>query len=102
MTHQILEASLGPREDRDGTQGCPRCECRPTLHGDSEGLQSLGRARVLPHYLRHRRSVFCIGRGRSWAEIARFVGQRKLSITADTSSHVMSDGTELDYGAMVT
>jgi len=25
------------------------------------------------------------------------VGQRKLSITADTYSHVMIDGAELDY-----
>lgn len=39
--------------------------------------------------------------GRSWAEIARFVGQRKLSITADTYSHVMSDGQELDYAGLV-
>lgn len=28
----------------------------------------------------------------------RFVGQRKLSITADTYSHVVSDGLEVQYG----
>jgi len=39
--------------------------------------------------------------GRSWAEIARFVGQRKLSITADTYSHVMSDGEEVEYASLV-
>ena len=33
---------------------------------------------------------------RSWAEIGRLVGQRKLSITADTYTHVLSDGRELD------
>jgi hypothetical protein len=38
----------------------------------------------------------------SWAEIARFVGQRKLSITADTYTHVLSDGRELDYPALVS
>jgi hypothetical protein len=27
----------------------------------------------------------------------RFVGQRKLSLTADTYTHVLSDGRELDY-----
>ena len=50
-----------------------------------------------PHDLRHRRVSLLHRQGRSWAEIARFVGQRKLSITADTYSHVMSDGQELDY-----
>ena len=51
-----------------------------------------------PHDLRHRRISLLHRQGRSWAEIAGFVGQRKLSITADTYSHVMSDGQELDYG----
>jgi hypothetical protein len=31
------------------------------------------------------------------AEIARFVGQRKLSLTADMYTHVLPDGRELDY-----
>ena len=35
--------------------------------------------------------------GRSWAEIARFVCQRTLSLTADTYRHVLADGRELDY-----
>ena len=54
-----------------------------------------------PHDLRHRRISLLHRRGRSWAGIARFVGQRKLSITADTYSHVMSDGEEVDYAALV-
>jgi hypothetical protein len=37
----------------------------------------------------------------SWAEIARFVGQRKLSLTADVYTHVLIDGTEVDYNAML-
>jgi len=36
-----------------------------------------------------------------WAEIARFVGQRKLSLTADTYTHVMVDGGEVDHGRML-
>jgi hypothetical protein len=32
--------------------------------------------------------------GRSWAEVGAFVGQRKLSITADTYTHVSSSTTE--------
>jgi hypothetical protein len=39
--------------------------------------------------------------GQSWVEIARFVGQRKLSITADTYSHVMSDGEEVGYAFLL-
>ncbi len=35
-----------------------------------------------------------------WAEIGRLVGQRKLSITADTYTHVLSDGREADYAAL--
>jgi hypothetical protein len=31
------------------------------------------------------------------AEIARFVGQKNTSITADTYTHVMSDRAEIDY-----
>jgi hypothetical protein len=50
--------------------------------------------------LRHRRISLLHRQGRSWAEIARFVGQRKLSITADTYSHVLSDGQEIDYALL--
>ena len=53
-----------------------------------------------PHDLRHRRISLLHRQGRSWAEIARFVGQRKLSITADTYSHVMSDGAEVEYASL--
>jgi hypothetical protein len=32
-----------------------------------------------------------------WALIGEFVGQRNLSVTADTYAHVLVDETELDY-----
>jgi hypothetical protein len=32
--------------------------------------------------------------GRSWAEIGRLVGQRKISETADQYTHVLVDGRE--------
>jgi integrase len=54
-----------------------------------------------PHDLRHRRISLLHSQGRSWAEIGRFVGQKKLSITADTYTHVLGDGSELDYGALI-
>ena len=54
-----------------------------------------------PHDLRHRRISLLHRQGRSWAEIARFVGQSKLSLTADTYTHVISDGRELDFAAVL-
>jgi HNH endonuclease len=39
--------------------------------------------------------------GRTWAEIGRLVGQRKLSVTADTYTHVLIDGREADYEALL-
>lgn len=50
-----------------------------------------------PHDFRHRRISVLHRQGRSWAEIGRFVGQRKLSITADVYTHVLIDGREVDY-----
>jgi integrase len=55
-----------------------------------------------PRDLRHRRISLLHGQGRTWAEIGRLVGQRKLSITADTYTHVLSDGRELDYATLVS
>lgn len=55
-----------------------------------------------PHDLRHRRISVLYRQGRSWAEIAGMVGQRKLSITADTSTHVLVDGREVDYMALLS
>jgi hypothetical protein len=37
----------------------------------------------------------------SAAEVGAFVGQRKLSITADTYTHVLVDGREVDYPALL-
>jgi len=36
-----------------------------------------------------------------WARIGEFVGQRSLSVTADTYSHVLADGTKVEYGALL-
>jgi integrase len=54
-----------------------------------------------PHDLRHRRISLLHQQGRTWAQIARFVGQRKLSITADTYTYVMADGREADYAELL-
>jgi integrase len=54
-----------------------------------------------PHDLRHRRISLLHLRGVPWARIAEFVGQRKLSVTADTYTHVLMDETEVDYARLL-
>jgi integrase len=94
-----LEASLGPREDRDGDARLfPEVSADRLRTAIARACKASGVPVFSPHDLRHRRISLLHRQGRSWAEIARFVGQRKLSITADTYSHVMSDGLEVGYG----
>jgi integrase len=47
-----------------------------------------------PHDLRHRRISLLHLRGVPWIRIGEFVGQRNLSVTADTYSHVLLDERE--------
>ena len=82
---------------------------RPDLPGKRDALRTAiaracrdaGVTVFSPHDLRHRRISLLHHQGRSWAEIARFVGQRKLSLTADVYKHVLSDGRELDYAEVL-
>jgi integrase len=55
-----------------------------------------------PHDLRHRRISLLHLRGVPWARIGEFVGQRSLSVTADTYSHVLIDETEVDYEELLS
>ena len=50
-----------------------------------------------PHDVRHRRISLEQLRGEPWARIGEQVGQRNLSVTANTYTHVLSGETELDY-----
>ena len=88
-----------PREDRDVDLALfPGVSADRLRTAIARACRASGVPVFSPHDLRHRRISLLHRQGRSWAEIAGFVGQRKLSITADTYSHVMSDGQELDYG----
>jgi integrase len=49
-----------------------------------------------PHDLRHRRISLAHHQGETWAEIGAKVGQRNLSTTADTYTHVLMDYREID------
>jgi integrase len=96
-----LEASIGPREDRDPAnrmfQGATADRLRTAL---ARACKAAGVPVFSPHDLRHRRISLLHRQGRSWAEIGRLVGQRKLSVTADTYTHVLSDGAELSYASL--
>jgi integrase len=94
-----IGGTLPPREDR-----ALAAPLFPGVGADKLRTQIARACRVAgiptwsPHDLRHRRISLLHRQGRSWAEIARFVGQRKPSVTADTYTHVLSDGREVDYG----
>jgi hypothetical protein len=51
--------------------------------------------------LRHRRISLWHRQGETWALIGARVGQRSLSVTADTYTHVLLDDRELDHARLV-
>jgi integrase len=54
-----------------------------------------------PHDLRHRRiSLLHLG-GVPWARIGEHVGQRNISVTANTYTHVLVDEAELEYAGLL-
>ncbi|MDQ3381526.1 MAG: tyrosine-type recombinase/integrase [Actinomycetota bacterium] len=100
---EAIEATLRPRDDRDAAAplfpGVTADRLRTAI---ARACRAAGVPVFSPHDLRHRRISLLHRQGRTWAEIGRLVGQRKLSITADTYTHVLSDGRELDFPALVS
>jgi integrase len=96
-----ISASLPPRGDRDSAArlfpGVSADALRTAL---ARACRANGVPVFSPHDLRHRRISVLHRQGRTWAEIARFVGQRKLSVTADTYTHDLIDGREADYAGL--
>ncbi|CAN5624493.1 hypothetical protein BH20ACT14_BH20ACT14_18500 [soil metagenome] len=98
-----IEATLPPREDRDAAAPLfPGASADRLRTAIARACRAAGVPVFSPHDLRHRRISLLHRQGRTWAEIGRLVGQRKLSITADTYTHVLSDGRELDYATVVS
>lgn len=54
-----------------------------------------------PHDLRHRRISLLHHQGVSWAEIGARVGQRNLSVTADTYTHALLEYREIDRATLL-
>ena len=99
---EALETALGPREDRD-----PQARLFASSGADAlrtsigKACRAAGVPTFSPHDLRHRRVSLLHEQGRSWAEIGALVGQRNLAVTANTYTHVLIDGRELDYAAVL-
>ena len=107
--HPATEEAIGLREDRYP-------DARLFAGSGADALRtSIGKAcraagvpLFSPHDLRHRRisllhrriSLLHL-RGVPWARIGEFVGQRSLSVMADTYSHVLPDETELDHARLL-
>jgi integrase len=97
-----LETRLGPREDRDADArlfaGSGADAIRTSI---AKACKAAGIPLFSPHDLRHRRISLMHLRGIPWARIAEFVGQRDLTVTANTYTHVMLEEGELDYSALL-
>jgi integrase len=93
-----VEAQIGPREDRD-----PEARLFASSGADAirtsiaKACKAAGIPAFSPHDLRHRRVSLLHLRGMPWARIGEFVGQRNLSVTANTYTHVLTDETEVEY-----
>jgi integrase len=99
---EAIEATLPPRDDRDLDAALfPGVGADRLRTAIARACRAAGVPVFSPHDLRHRRISLLHRQGRTWAEIGRFVGQRKLSVTADTYTHVLSDGRELDYAEVL-
>ena len=72
---------FAPSSGADALRTCIAKACRKTL---AIPVWS-------PHDLRHRRISLLHVQGMPWARIGEFVGQRNLSVTANTYTHVLVD-----------
>jgi integrase len=97
-----IEASIGPREDRDLSArlfaGSGADALRTSL---ARACKAAGVPLFTPHDLRHRKVSVMHAQGKTWAHIGAFVGQKDLSTTANTYTHVMLDATEVDYPTLI-
>jgi integrase len=95
-------ATLPPREDRPADRpifpGVTQERLRTAI---GRACKASGTPTWSPHDLRHRRISLWHRQGETWALIGSRVGQRSLSVTADTYTHVLLDNRELDHSTLV-
>jgi integrase len=97
----VLER-LPAREDRDLATalfaGVTQERLRTAI---ARACRDAGVAAFSPHDLRHRRISLLHRQGVDWARIGARVGQRNLSVTANTYSHVLIDPREVDWSSLL-
>jgi len=97
-----VERTLPPREDRDSEARLFASSGADSIRTSiAKACRAAGIPLWSPHDLRHRRISLLHRHGRTWAEIGALVGQRSLKVTSDTYTHVIVDGRELDYAALL-
>jgi integrase len=100
---EAIECTLPPREDREpGARVFASSGADSIRTSIAKACRAAGVPLWSPHDLRHRRISLLHRQGRTWAEIGALVGQRSLKVTSDTYTHVLIDGSELDYAALLT
>ena len=100
---EALYARLPAHEDRDVSAplfgaGVTADRLRMAI---GRACRDAGVPRFGPHALRHRRISLLHRQGRPWAEIGELVGQRSKLVTADTYSHALIDGREIDRAELL-
>jgi integrase len=97
-----VERTLPPREDRDPSARLFAASGADSIRTSiAKACRAAGIPLWSPHDLRHRRISLLHRQGQTWAEIGALVGQRSLKVTSDTYTHVLVDGRELDYAALL-
>jgi integrase len=97
-----IEASLPPREDRDADVRLFASSGADALRtAMAKACRAAGIPSFSPHDLRHRRVSLLHSQGWSWARIGEFVGQRNISVTANTYTHVLANEAEVDYAKLM-
>jgi integrase len=99
---RAVVATLPPREDRPPERpvfpGVTQERLRTAI---ARACRASGTPAWSPHDLRHRRISLWHRQGETWALIGARVGQRSLSVTADTYTHVLLDDRELEHARLV-
>lgn len=100
--YDAVVALLPPREDRDATAplvaGFQADRLRTAI---ARACRDGGVPAFSPHALRHRRISLMHRNGVSWADIGARMGQRSRVVTADTYSHAIIDGREVDRAKLL-
>ena len=90
-----------PRRPRPGPARLPGVTQERLRIAIGRACKASGTPTWSPHDLRHRRISLWHRQGETWALIGARVGQRSLSVTADTYTHVLLDDRELGHPHLV-